>query len=177
MLLACAAFGALDQYVGSLTRFWSLAWEVPALSAPWLLIPFVAGGRQPTVRRAAVVGWLATMAALVGYGLMTVSPIENAPFTVDSFVAFVRSNVLWFAGALISGPFFGWLGLRWRDRRDRTAACFAAGAVLLEPLAHTQGFDGLPLGVIPYGPVTAGELALGVLMAVWFIRQRAARLT
>ena len=67
VLVACAAFGALDQYSGSLTRFWALAWEVPALSAPWLLLPFVVGTSQRGAWRAAVVGGLGTLVALVGF--------------------------------------------------------------------------------------------------------------
>ena len=172
VLLACAAFGAADQYVGSLTRFWALAWEVPALSAPWLLIPFLIGRSQRSAGRAAVLGALGTLVALVGYGLMTVSPIENAPFTVASFVAFARSNVLWFAGALLSGPLFGWLGQRWRAGRDRVAACLMAGVVVLEPVVHAMSHPGVPLSVIPFGPVTAVELAVGLTLATWFFRVR-----
>lgn len=174
VLLACATFGAADQYVGSLTRFWALAWEVPALSAPWLLIPFVVGRLQRNAVRAAVWGGLGTLAALVGYGLMTVSPIENAPFTVDSFVAFVRSNLLWFVAGAMSGPLFGWLGHRWRFARDRRAASLTAGAVLLEPLVHATGCRGVPISVIPFGPVTAAEFVVGLLMAIWFAWQLSA---
>ena len=168
VLLVCAAIGAADQYVGSLTRFWALAWEVPALSAPWLLIPFVVGTRQANALRAAVLGGLGTMAALVGYGLMTISPIENAPFTVDSFLAFARSNLLWFVAGAVSGPLFGWMGQRWRTDRDRLAACITTGVVLMEPLVHSTSYPGVPSSVIPFGPVTAMELLVGLSMATWF---------
>jgi hypothetical protein len=172
VLVACAAFGALDQYVGSLTRFWALAWEVPALSAPWLLLPFVVGTSQRGAWRAAVVGGLGTLVALVGYGLMTVSPIEHARFSVGSFGAFARSNLLWFVGGAMSGPLFGWLGHQWRVARARLAACIAAGAVLLEPLVQASGFGGLSFGVIPFGLVTATEFAIGLAIALWFAWQR-----
>jgi hypothetical protein len=44
-LTAAVAFGAIDQYLGTLSS-WSLA-EVSGMSAPWLLLPFLAGpGRQ-----------------------------------------------------------------------------------------------------------------------------------
>ncbi|MDX6198357.1 MAG: hypothetical protein QOJ79_1508 [Actinomycetota bacterium] len=175
VLLVCAAVGAADQYVGSLTRFWALAWEVPALSAPWLLMPFVVGARQSKALYAGLFGALATLAALIGYGLMTVSPIENAPFTVESFAAFVQSNRIWFVAGTVSGPLFGWLGYRWRCDRDRLAACIAAGAVLLEPVVHSAGIRGLRVSVIPIGPVTATEFVVGMFLGVWFARQRTAR--
>lgn len=126
------------------------------------------GTLQRSALRAGIVGGLATQAALLGYGLMTVSPIENAPFTVESFVAFARSNVVWFAAGALSGPLFGWLGHRWRFTRDRLAAAIAAGAVLLEPFVHATAYRGVRVSVIPFGAVTMAELAVGVAMAVWF---------
>lgn len=168
MLAVCAALGAADQYVGSLSRFWSAAWEVPALSAPWLLLPFAVGVVQRDWRRAALVGWLATLAALVGYGLMVISPVEHAHFTFAAFVAFVRSNRLWFAGAALSGPLFGCVGRWWAVSRAWPAAAVTAGAVLLEPLFHPVANRALPVGDVPLGPVTGAEFAIGVALAGWF---------
>lgn len=173
MLIACAALGAADQYVGSLTRFWALAWEVPALSAPWLLLPFVVGSTQTNLRRAALWGGSGTLAALVGYGVMTISPIEHAHFGLGNFLAFVRSNGLWFVGSAVTGPLFGYLGHRWRVARARAAALVIAGAVMLEPLVHSAAYPGVPIGAIPFGPVTAAEFAAGLAMAAWFTRQHA----
>lgn len=168
LLAACAVVGAADQYVGSLTRFWPAAWEVPALSAPWLLLPFAVGALQRDVRRAAAVGWLATVAALVGYGLMVISPVEHAHFTVQAFAAFARSNRLWFAGATLSGPMFGILGRWWAASRAWPAAVVTAGAVLLEPLFHAVAYRAIPVGAVPLGPVTGTEFAVGLALAGWF---------
>lgn len=168
LLVGCAAFGAGDQYVGSLTRFWPHAWEIPALSAPWLLLPFLAGCTQRRPWRSALVGALATFVALVGYGLMTISPVEQAAFTLGSFAGFVRSNVLWFVGGAFTGPLFGYLGHEWRVRRARVAAFVTAGAVMLEPLVHSSRYRPARLSAIPFGAVTATELAVGFAMAIWF---------
>lgn len=170
--MVCAALGAADQYVGSLTRYWAHSWEVPALSAPWLLLPFVVGRLQPDRFRAAALGLLGTLAALVGYGLMTISPVEHAQLTLGGFAAFARSNLVWLAGGVLTGPLFGWLGHRWRVARDPSAAVVMAGAVTLEPLVHAVAYRRIPLGSIPFGPVTAAEAAVGVALALWFVRQR-----
>jgi hypothetical protein len=172
LLAACAAFGAADQYVGSLTRFWPLAWEIPALSAPWLLLPFLVGRARRNALGASAWGAVGTFVALVAYGLMTISPIEHAHFSLIAFTAFARSNVLWFIGTAIVGPLFGYLGYLWAAARARLAASITAGAVLLEPLVHAVPYQPPPLSHIPLGVVTATEFAVGVAMVAWFWRQR-----
>jgi PPE-repeat protein len=49
--LLSAVFGAGDQYLGSLTgsgHGWPVGWssDVSLLSAPWLVLPFLAGATQ-----------------------------------------------------------------------------------------------------------------------------------
>lgn len=63
LLLALAtAFGAGDQYLGSLSAHpWGA--DVSLLSAPWLVLPFLAGATRREPRRAAALG-LACAAAL-----------------------------------------------------------------------------------------------------------------
>lgn len=164
VLAGCAMFGAMDQYVGSLTRFWAPAWQVSALSAPWLVLPFLVGCTQRRPARAAVVGTVGTLVALAAYGAMTDSPIEHATLTVASYSAFVRSNLLWFAGALVTGPAFGWLGHRWRVARAPYAAAITSAVVLLEPLAHLLGAR----QAAPIGVVLIGEVAVGIVLVGWF---------
>src|SRR5262249_58567658 len=45
--LAGLAFGAADQYLGSFSALGGWTAAVSGLSAPWLLLPFVAGGGPP----------------------------------------------------------------------------------------------------------------------------------
>jgi hypothetical protein len=90
-VLFSAAFGAGDQYLGSLS-WHPWAADVSLLSAPWLVLPFLAGWTQREPRRAMLLGFACTVAALVGYGLMTLSPVENAHLTVASASAFVHSE-------------------------------------------------------------------------------------
>ena len=164
VLAGCALFGAIDQYVGSLTRVWAPAWQVSALSAPWLVLPFLVGSTQRRPARAAVVGTVGTLVALAAYGAMTDSPIEHAAFTMANYSAFVRSNLLWFMGALVTGPAFGWLGHRWRVARAPYAAAVTSAVVLLEPLVHLLDAR----GAAPIGVVLIGEIVVGLALGSWF---------
>ena len=135
------------------------------MSAPWLLVPFVAGALQAGQRRALVVGLAATWLAVLAYVVMTVSPMEGThlgprpvgligswtQLSPRLFVASLASQWLWFAGGLISGPLYGWLGYRWRARRSQAVALLVALPVLLEPAARWLASH--------YGPANASWLA------------------
>jgi hypothetical protein len=125
--------------------------EVSGMSAPWLLVPFLAGAWQTGQRRAALVGLAATWLAVLAYVLMIISPMEGthlgsrpASLTVGTwnqlslqlFLRVLASQWPWFAGGLITGPLYGWLGHRWRARRSLAPALLAALPILLEPAAR-----------------------------------------
>ena len=161
-LLLAFAFGAGDQYLGSMSWVpWAA--DVSLLSAPWLVLGFAAGATQRTSRRAAVLGLGCTIAALVGYGLMTLSPVENAHLSLVTATGFASSERLVFAGALLTGPLFGWLGHAWRSRRFVGGAFLTAAVVCLEPLAHTGAGD-----AIRFRSVWLAEVAAGVALAAYF---------
>jgi hypothetical protein len=131
------AFGGADQYLGSLSAHpWTA--DVSLLSAPWLVL------------------------ALVGYGLMTLNPVENAHLTTQSAAAFLRSESRVVVGGLITGPLFGWLGNRWRNDRAWLGALAAAGAVCLEPLARLSAGE-----AIRFRTVWVAEVAVGLAMVTY----------
>jgi hypothetical protein len=158
-------FGGADQYLGSLSAHpW--ATDISLLSAPWLLVAFLAGWTQREPRRAALLGYACTLSALVGYGLMTLSPIENADLNMQSVAALVRSERLVIAGAVVTGPLFGWFGNRWRNDRAWLGAVATAAAVSLEPLAR------LPAGqAIRFRSVWVAEVAVGLALAAYVARE------
>lgn len=160
VILACA-FGAADQYLGSLSAHpW--ATDVSLLSAPWLLLAFLVGWAQQAPRRAAVLGLACTLSALVGYGLMTLSPFEGAEFTRRSVAGFVVSQSPVIVGGLFTGPLFGWLGNRWRTDRGWLGALAIAAAFCLEPLAR------IPAGhPIDTRAVWVGQVAVGLAMVLY----------
>jgi hypothetical protein len=160
-LVLSAAFGAADQYLGS-GHIDGVGWatDVSLLSAPWILLAFVAGATQRDPKRAALLGLACTYAALLGYGVMTLSPAEGAHITMASVRAFVISERAVFVGGLLTGPLFGWFGQQWRGGKMLAGALLVAAALCFEPFARR-----FSLNPIRYARVTVGEVAAGLLLA------------
>jgi hypothetical protein len=160
-LALAAVFGGADQFLGSLSAH-PLAADVSLLSAPWLLLAFLAGWTQREPKRAALLGLGCTLTAFAGYGLMTLSPVENARLTPQSLAAFVVSESPAIAGGLFTGPLFGWLGSRWRNDRAWLGALAAAAAVTLEPLARASAGD-----AIRFRTVWLAEAGVGLALTIY----------
>ena len=163
-LLLAALFGAGDQYLGSFSMHPWMA-DVSLLSAPWLVLAFAAGYTQREPKRAALLGLGCTFAALIGYGLMTLSPFEGADLTATTARGFLVSSHRIFLGALVTGPLFAWFGQRWRTERAWLGALATAATLCLEPLAHAVGS----------GTVRIGEIAAGLAMAAYVAARLVAR--
>jgi hypothetical protein len=144
------AFGAGDQYLGSIhvSAHFAAASTVSGMSAPWLLLPFVAGVTCHAARRSALAGLVSSVFAVAGYTAMIISPVEGA-HPVGALLATPRSQLVWFLAAMVSGPVYGVLGYRWRAFRSRLAAVLATGPLLLEPIA----------GFLKFGRWSSGDLA------------------
>jgi hypothetical protein len=172
-LIASAAFGAGDQYLGSLS--WAGGWgaDVSVLSAPWLAIAFAAGATQREARRAALLGLACTFAAILGYFLLTDSPLEGAHYSLAGARGFVISDPALFVGGLLTGPIFGWLGQRWRTTGALAGALILAAALCLEPLARraqlgsVRTFGRNYLFTTPIGShsVVVAEIGAGLCLA------------
>ena len=174
ILCVSAVFGAADQYVGSLS---SHPWGgyVSGLSAPWLLLPFLVGVTQRTPRAAVVMGAASTFVALMGYCLMTLSPIENAQLNVASVLAFLRAgNYRWFVAGAVTGPLFGRGGWAWRHGRVWWAAV-AVGAFYLEPVFHLVLGSPIRVPAVWQGEVLLGLVATAFL--TYWVRNRAVPLS
>jgi hypothetical protein len=161
-------FGAADQYLGSrgvTLGIW--ASTVSMLSAPWLVLPFAFGCSQTRPRRAAALGLVATMAGLAGYFTMMWSPIEGVPWSqfATQWHYLVGSQRMNIAGGLATGPFFGYLGQRWRAHRSWASATLVAGALCLEPLVRWAVDGRLSTPAFVYQI----EVAAGIALALFFI--------
>lgn len=162
-------FGAMDQYLGSMSWLGPWASTAAQMSAPWLVLPFVVGMTQERPRRAMILGLVATAAALAGYFAMTYSPMEIHPWTFDRFVAGLvavttreRYNPLYILGGLVTGPTFGLLGQRWRVHRSWVSAAFLAGILCLEPLARWATGQLWPPALVWVSEVVLGTIVAGV---------------
>ena len=176
-LILSAAFGAGDQYLGSLTgsgHVWAAGWssDVSLLSAPWVVLAFVAGATQRDPRRAALLGLACTYAALLGYGIMTLSPVEHAHVTGATLRGFVVSERLVLVAGIVTGPLIGWFGQQWRTRRAIAGALATAATLCLEPLARKVTID-----PITYRDVWIAEVAVGLALAAAVLVTRFARRT
>ena len=164
-------FGAIDQYLGSLRLLvWFGAWPstVSQMSAPWLVLPFAVGCTQLRPGRAMLLGVVATESALVGYFVLTLSPLEGVPLGsfpsgLTSLVGSGQNPVYVVVGA-VTGSLFGLLGQRWRVDRSWASALLVTGALCLEPLARQVAGR-----LSPPTAVWAAEIAVGVTMAVVFV--------
>lgn len=137
-------FGAAVQQLGASSSLLG-AWTATAaqVSAPWLIVAFLAGTTQDSSRRAMIIGLVVTEAALLGYFAMTYSPLEIHPWTFDRFVHGMIAittgggyNAGFIVSGLVTGPAFGLLGQRWRVRRWWMSAASVAGVLCSEPLAR-----------------------------------------
>jgi hypothetical protein len=164
------AFGAGDQYLGTLVWLGSWTGTAAQVSAPWLVLPFVVGVTQPRARRAAMLGLVAAASALFGYFAMTYSPMEIHPWSLDRFtrglvaVTTTGYNPAYILGGLVGGPLFGLLGQRWRVRRSWVSAATVAGVLCLEPVARWASGQ-----LMPPAPVWTVEVAVGAVAAALFI--------
>ena len=164
------AFGAGDQYLGSMSWLGPWASTAAQMSAPWLVLPFLIGRTQRRARRAAVLGLVVTLSALLGYFAMTYSPMEVHPWTLGRFTSGMIAvttrgwyNAVWILGGLVTGPLFGLLGQRWRVRRSWVGAVLVAGALCLEPLARSAVGQ-----LMPPAHVWTVEVVSGVVVATFF---------
>jgi hypothetical protein len=181
VLVLSAAYGAGAQYTGSIVHSWGPA--VASLSAPWLLLAFLAGATQRDPVHGALLGLGATFAALVGYFLLTDSPLEGAQYSLANTHGFFISNALVVTGGIVTGPLFGWFGQQWRTRRAITGALVAAAAFCLEPLArraavrpiHMLGHGYAVTNPIDSHFVVVAEVAAGLALATMVLARRYGR--
>jgi hypothetical protein len=157
-------FGTADQYLGSVSHIPWLV-ETSLLSAPWLVLPFVFGCTQRRLGRAMTIGCVATAAALLGYFIMTLTPVEGVHLngSIGPILALLHSEARVILGGVVTGPLYGYLGFRWRTTRAWLSASLVAGAICLEPLAAAA------VGHLPqFETVWITELTVGLIAAVYF---------
>jgi hypothetical protein len=106
------------------------------LSAPWIVLPLLAGATAPSRARGALTGGLTALVALSGfYAALTV--LLGRALAADPLRAFaveVRANRVYFVFALLTAPLAGWLGASLRGNTARLLQV-AGGIAALEIVA------------------------------------------
>jgi hypothetical protein len=165
LVLLAAVFGASDQFLGS----WSAhpwASYTSLLAAPWLTLPFVVGCTQRTARRAITLAIICTFVALLGYIVMTISPIENAKVSLVGILGLLSGQIRWFLLGAFSSAFFGWLGHRWRTSGKLLGPIIVAATFCIEPFVLNVIGRNLPPNV------RWSEVGVGVTMFVFCLISR-----
>lgn len=136
IVLAGGIYGAADQYLGSRIQLGEWTVAVSQMSAPWLALAFLAGTWPNHRTHAVAIGAATTFAAVAGYMLMTLSPVEGVAPSAIHWLAEIRSQLHVIVPASLTGPLFGWLGWRWRRESSLVPALLVAALFALEPLAR-----------------------------------------
>jgi hypothetical protein len=149
------------------------------VSAPWLLLPFIAGAAAGRERfwPGALVGLLASLAALGGFYVANsfVLDLGPHPWLVDLRLA-VEGGRTFFALGLLSGPVFGAVGAAWQRRgRPTVLGVLVASSLVFEPLGWLAYEKGRPSGYASDATVWGAEVLLGVVACV--VAMRLARAT
>ncbi|MEY2475771.1 MAG: hypothetical protein QOG87_1086 [Actinomycetota bacterium] len=169
------------------------------LAAPYVLIPFLAGGWRFRLPGAVAAGALAGAGLVCGfYNVLATATVtssmlglpEGTPVTTrltQAYAGWVRQQLLgaggypWLTIGLVVGAGCGVAGFLWAQGRARLVGTLFALTLVVEPLVYLTGLDAL---VFPGGDYArsvwnlagwALEAAAGVLLALaWWRRGRTA---
>jgi hypothetical protein len=148
-------------------------------SAPWVVLPFLAGARCSTLRSAALMGLAATLAAFFGFYLAEAAILDLGPhpWYVDLRLTLGSGRVYEYWG-LVSGSLYGALGWAWASRRlvagpIAVGLAFAAEPLIVLCLQRAGIWGGGEL--MSYPAVWIGEVAIGVACMVLAIARTGPR--
>ena len=104
-------------------------------SAPWVVVPFLAGMRADSVSRGALLGIATTLASFFGFYLAEAAVLDLGPhpWYIDLKLTVGTVNVYEKWG-LLSGSLYGALGAVWASRRLMAAPIALGLAFVAEPL-------------------------------------------
>jgi Family of unknown function (DUF6518) len=163
LLLAGAAFGVLVAVIKGQDT--GVRDAVGNTSAPWVVLPFIAGTCFSRARSAAAAGLAVTLVSLLGFYVAEAAILDLGPhpWWVDLRLTAGSVNIYEKWG-IFSGLLYGTLGWLWAYRSRATAAAAVGLAFAAEPLivflvSKAGVWDGL---ILDYRWLWTAEIALGV---------------
>jgi hypothetical protein len=138
-------------------------------SAPWVVVPFLAGMRYRRAWHGALVGVATTMAALLGFYVAEAAVLDLGPhpWYVDLRLT-VGHVYVYEKFGLLSGSVYGALGAVWASRRLRAAGVALGLAFIAEPLIvlvlWRTGYWGRSME-LDYPWMWGGEVLVGAVLA------------
>ena len=107
------------------------------MSAPWLMVAFLAGTRSRSLRVGGALGLAATLMALSGFYLAFAlsADLGDHGLAGDLYLTLSGYNSRYFLAGLVSGPALGAIGAWWNVRRSAPASVGIGLLLLCEPLA------------------------------------------
>jgi hypothetical protein len=142
------------------------------ISAPWLLLPYLAGTLGRGAIRGSLIGAATCLAALVGFYVAEafVLDLGGHPL-VTNLTLTLRAGGIYFVAGLVCGPLFGALGGIHTRHWKRVLAAVVGLLLMGEPLAVFVWLSchGISPGdtslVVNYPALWIGEVALGFLLS------------
>lgn len=173
LLVAGVAFGVLVAVVKGQDT--GLRDALGNTSAPWIVLPFVAGTMSPRLRSAALLGVAVTVASLLGFYVAEAAVLNLGPhpWWVDLRLTAGSVNIYERWG-IASGLLYGALGWLWAYRSRAAAAAAVGLAFAAEPLIvfvvqRTGMWGGL---LLDYPALCLAEVVLGLAAIALALRIR-----
>lgn len=133
VLLAGIAFGVLVAVVKGQDT--GVRNALGNTSAPWMLVPFLAGALYPRLWHAALVGLATTLAAFFGFYLAEAAVLDLGPHPwYTDLKLTLGSGRVYETWGLLTGALYGALGGLWASRSLVVAPIAVGLAFICEPL-------------------------------------------
>jgi DNA-binding beta-propeller fold protein YncE len=169
VLVAAAVFGVVEQR--AVAGYPAFVTALGEMSAPWLVLPFLAGASRASRGGVPALGFAVALAAVGGFLAATGDPTgdkHDPAGTLTGGAGYVFLVVVdhlpWFLGAVVSGPLYALLGHRWRVTRSWPLALTATAPVMLEPVLRWGVSSSGILYWGPFAPAAWAEALAGLAL-------------
>lgn len=135
------------------------------MSAPWVLVPFIAGLRVRSLWRGALLGVATTLFALLGFYIAEAAILDLGPHPWWVDVQLTVKWNLYDSWGIVSGLLYGALGALWSARRSAVAGAAVGLTFVAEPaIAFLLSRGGIwDAGLLRYTWLWGAEIITGAV--------------